>query len=258
MVDSFYPLIFFGGKISIKDLQTNKQIKDRELRVISDTGEQLGVMSGYDAHMLAEQKDLDLVKISPNVIPPVCKIMDYGKFCFEQSKKDKEAKKRQKTTEMKEIWLSMTIEAHDLAVKARQAVRFAKDGDKIKVSIRMKGRQNAHSSFGVAVMERFYEVLKDYTVIEKKPLTEGRNIIMILSPSKTINVPAQPQAAATASGLAGGAHTGAPVTGMVAAPTRAVSPSPQAGKTPQPAHPTEQTTRTARPPESPPAAEKTK
>ena len=133
---------------------------------------------------LAYDKDLDLVKISPNAVPPVCKIMDYGKFKFEQLKKAKEAKKNQKVVELKEIWLSMTIDVGDLNVKAKQAQKFLATGNKVKVSIRMRGRQNAHGDIGVDVMNRFFKILETEAVMEKKPMFEGRNILMILAPNK--------------------------------------------------------------------------
>ncbi len=145
----------------------------------------LGVMSSRAALELAEQADLDLVKISPNAVPPVCKIMDYGKFKFETLKRLKEAKKNQKTVEMKEMWLSMSIDVGDLNVKAKQTLKFLADGNKVKVSIRMRGRQNAHSDLGIDVMNRFAAILGDAAVIEKKPLTENRNIIMIVAPAKS-------------------------------------------------------------------------
>ncbi|MBQ2717237.1 MAG: translation initiation factor IF-3 [Clostridia bacterium] len=159
-------------------------IRDNEIRVIGSDGAQLGIMSAKEALNLAIQEDLDLVKISPNANPPVCKIMDYGKYRFEILKKQKEAKKNQKTVELKEIWLSMTIDVGDLNVKAKQAQKFIAQGNKIKVSIRMRGRQNAHSALGVQVMEKFFELVKDVAVMEKKPLLEGRNILMILAPLK--------------------------------------------------------------------------
>ena len=133
---------------------------------------------------MAEERDLDLVKISLNAVPPVCKIMNYGKFRFEQAKKEKEAKKNQKVMEIKEIWLSMTIDVGDLNVKAKAAQKFLSAGNKVKVSIRMRGRQQAHASLGVDVMERFFAMLEGVAVMEKKPLTEGRNILMILAPAK--------------------------------------------------------------------------
>lgn len=145
----------------------------------------LGVMSARAALEIAEQADLDLVKISPNAVPPVCKVMDYGKFKFEMLKRQKEAKKNQKTVEVKEIWLSMTIDVGDLNVKAKQTLKFLAEGNKVKVSIRMRGRQNAHADLGVAVMQKFAEMLGSAAVIEKKPLTENRNIIMIVAPASS-------------------------------------------------------------------------
>ena len=135
-----------------------------------------------EAQRIAYEKDLDLVKISPSAVPPVCKILDYGKFKFEQLKRAKEAKKNQKVVELKEIWLSMTIDIGDLNVKAKQAVKFLSAGNKVKVSIRMRGRQNAHSDLGVDVMNKFFAMIEDNAVMEKKPLLEGRNILMILAP----------------------------------------------------------------------------
>ena len=142
--------------ISTKELQINEEIRDKEIRVITESGEQLGIMSAKDAFKEAEKRSLDLVKIAPNAQPPVCKIMDYGKYRFDKAKKEKEAKKNQKTLEIKEIWLSMTIDVGDLNVKAKQTIKFLKAGNKVKVSIRMRGRQNAHSDLGVEVMQKFF------------------------------------------------------------------------------------------------------
>lgn len=161
----------------------NEAITHKEVRLIGEDGSQLGIMSARSALEIAEKAGLDLVEISPNAEPPVCKIMDFGKYRFETIKKQKEAKKNQKTVEMKEMWLSMTIDVGDLAVKAKQTAKFIAAGNKVKVSIRLRGRQNAHSSIGIDVMNRFYEYLKDVAVMEKKPLLEGRNILMILAPS---------------------------------------------------------------------------
>ena len=141
-------------------------------------------MSSREALAIAEEAGLDLVKISPTANPPVCKIMNYGKYVFELSKKAKEAKKNQKVTEIKEIWLSMTIDIGDLQVKAKQTQKFLSSGNKVKVSIRMRGRQMAHQEIGVDVMKRFFEMVKDFGTIEKQPLTEGRNIWMMLAPIK--------------------------------------------------------------------------
>ncbi len=167
-----------------KEHQINAEIRDKEVRLIGETGEQLGIVSSREALRIAEESGLDLVKISPNANPPVCKVMNYGKFLFEQNKKAKEAKKNQKVVEIKEVWLSMTIDVGDLNVKAKQAQKFLSAGNKVKVSIRMRGRQMAHSELGLDVMKRFFEIVKDYGTMEKNPLTEGRNIWMMLAPVK--------------------------------------------------------------------------
>lgn len=166
------------------EVEINRRIRDREIRLIGEDGEQLGIMSAEKANAIADEKNLDLVKISPQATPPVCKLMDYSKFKFEKSKKDKEAKKNQKQNETKKIWLSMTIDRHDLETKAKSAEKFLVGGNKVEVSIRMKGRQQTHSKLGVGVMQDFYELIEECCVIERAPLTEGRNILMILAPKK--------------------------------------------------------------------------
>ncbi len=169
----------------IKELyQVNESIRDKEVRVIGADGAMIGVMSGFQALKLAEEADLDLVKISPTAVPPVCKIMDYSKFKYEQAKKDKENRKNQSLIEIKEIRLSMTIDVGDIAVKTKQCLKFLEAGNKVKVSIRMKGRENARSYQGVKVMEDFFAGLGGKAVQDKKPTTEGRNITMMLSPAK--------------------------------------------------------------------------
>ena len=142
-------------------------------------------MSSREALAIAEEQNLDLVLMSPNAEPPVCKIIDYGKFKFDQAKKLKEQRKAQKTVDIKEIQLSMTIEKHDIDVKAKHAQKFLSGGDKVKVSIRMKGRQQARPEMGIEVMNAFFEVVKDFGVIEKAPEIMGRNIFMVLAPIKT-------------------------------------------------------------------------
>ena len=154
------------------------------MRVIASDGQMLGVMSAAQAQRLAYDQELDLVKISPTANPPVCKIMDYSKFKYEQAKKDKENRKNQTIVELKEIRLSMTIDVGDIAVKTKQCLKFLEAGNKVKVSIRMKGRENSRSYQGVKVMENFFEGLGGKAVMYKKPTTEGRNIIMMLSPVK--------------------------------------------------------------------------
>ena len=149
-----------------KEHQLNTEIRDKEVRLIGESGEQLGIVSSLEAQRIAEESGLDLVKISPNANPPVCKIMNYGKYLFEQNKKAKEAKKNQKVIETKEVWLSMTIDVGDLNVKAKQTQKFLSAGNKVKVSIRMRGRQMAHSELGLDVMKRFYELVKDSGTME--------------------------------------------------------------------------------------------
>ena len=144
----------------------------------------MGIVSSREAQKIADDSGLDLVKISPNATPPVCKIMNYGKYQFELNKKAKEAKKNQKVVEIKEVWLSMTIDVGDLNVKAKQAQKFLTAGNKVKVSIRLRGRQMAHSELGLDVMKRFFELVKDNGTMEKQPQTEGRNIWMMLVPAK--------------------------------------------------------------------------
>ena len=156
-----------------------------KVRLIGPNNEQLGIFSSREALEMAEEQNLDLVLMSPNSEPPVCKIMNYGKFKFDQAKKLKEQRKAQKTVEIKEVQLSMTIEKHDIDVKAKHAQRFLSGGDKVKVSIRMKGRQQARPEMGIEVMNSFYEIVKDFGVIEKAPEIMGRNIFMFLAPNKT-------------------------------------------------------------------------
>ena len=155
----------------------NEEIRDREVRVVDENGEQMGILPIRQALELAEQKQLDLVKIAPQAKPPVCKLMDYGKYRFEQSKKEREMRKNQKVVNIKEVRLSATIEEHDIDVKTRAAQKFLKDGDKVKVSIRFRGRQITHSEIGTEIMHDFAERIKDFGVMERKPIIEGRNMI---------------------------------------------------------------------------------
>ena len=160
----------------------NEEIRDREVRVVDQNGEQLGVMSSRDALALAEERQLDLVKIAPQARPPVCKLMDYGKYRFEQSKKEREFRKNQKVITVKEVRLSATIEDHDVDVKFKNAVKFLKDGNKVKVTIRFRGRQITHSEIGRQVMNEFAERIKEYGTVDKAPQIEGRNMSMFISP----------------------------------------------------------------------------
>ena len=162
----------------------NEQIPEMDIRVISENGEQLGILKTSAALRLAEEADLDLVVIAPKAEPPVCKIMNYGKFRYEQIKHQKEAKKNQKVITLKEVRLSATIDTHDLEVKAKNASKFLADGDKVKVSIRFKGRQVTHTDQGLNVMNAFSALL-DNAMIEKPAKMEGRNMFMILAPKNS-------------------------------------------------------------------------
>ncbi|HIR11142.1 MAG TPA: translation initiation factor IF-3 [Candidatus Fimenecus excrementavium] len=168
----------------MKEMQINEQIRDREVRVISSTGEQLGIMSAKDALKKAEEKNLDLVKIAPTAKPPVCKIMDYGKYRFEQAKREKEARKNQKVVEIKEIRLSLNIDTHDFQTKVNHAEKFLKAGNKVKVSIRFRGREMAHPELGLTSMEKFAEACSEFSSIEKPAKLEGRQMLMFLAPVK--------------------------------------------------------------------------
>ena len=173
---------FIRRCFGINDLMINEEIRDREVRVVDQNGEQLGVMSSRDALALAEERQLDLVKIAPQARPPVCKLMDYGKYRFEQSKKEREFRKNQKVITVKEVRLSATIEDHDIDVKFKNAVKFLKDGNKVKVTIRFRGRQITHSDIGRQVMNEFAERIKEYGTVDKAPQMEGRSMIMFISP----------------------------------------------------------------------------
>ena len=158
----------------------NEQIRDKEVRVIGENGEQLGIMSAKEAMKLAMEAELDLVKIAPTAKPPVCKIIDYGKYKYEQTRKEKEAKKKQKVTEVKEIRLSPNIDANDLNTKANQARKFLTKGDKVKVALRFRGREMAHMGISKQILDDFYAKVEDVAVIEKPAKLEGRNMIMFL------------------------------------------------------------------------------
>ena len=162
--------------------QINEEIRDKELRVIGADGSQLGIMTSSDALALAEEKDLDLVKIAPNAVPPVCKIMDYGKFRFEQLKKEKEAKKNQRVVEVKEIRMSPSIDTNDLNTKVKAAQKFLTDGNRVKVSVRFRGREMAHTDIGRDLLNKFAEQCADTATLEKAAKMEGRNMFIFLSP----------------------------------------------------------------------------
>lgn len=158
----------------------NEQIRDREIRLVGENGEQLGIMSSREALAKAREADLDLIKIAPTAKPPVCKIVDYGKYRYEMARKEKEARKKQKTMEVKEIRLSPNIDENDLNTKAGQARKFLSKGDKVKITLRFRGREMAHVGMSRQILDRFYEKLSDVSEIDKPAKLEGRSMIMFL------------------------------------------------------------------------------
>lgn len=165
--------------------QINEEIRDKELRVIGADGDQLGIMTSAAALALAEEKELDLVKIAPNATPPVCKIMDYGKFRFEQLKKEKEAKKNQHVVEVKEIRMSPSIDTNDFNTKVKNAMKFLKDGNRVKVTVRFRGREMAHTSLGADLLKKFGSDCAELATVAKDAKLEGRNMSMFLSPKNS-------------------------------------------------------------------------
>ena len=163
-------------------MRINEEIRAREVRVVADDGEQLGIMSGRDALNLALERHMDLVEIAPNAKPPVCRIMDYGKYRYEQQKRDKEARKKQKTFDVKEVKLRPGLEDHDFDVKFKNAVRFLEDGDKVKVTIMFRGRALSHPELGEVLLIKMAKKLEGLAVIERAAKLEGKNMIMIVAP----------------------------------------------------------------------------
>ena len=162
--------------------ELNEDIHDREVRLIGSEGEQLGIMSSAEALKIADEQGLDLVKISPQATPPVCKLMNYGKFRFEQSKREKEARKNQHVVEIKEIRMSPSIDIGDFNVKLRNAKKFLSEGNRVKVAVRFRGREMAHTEIGADLLKRFAAECGDVSSLDKKPNLEGRHMIMFLSP----------------------------------------------------------------------------
>ena len=178
----FFCLCFKEGlTISKNDLQINEQIRDNEIRVVSADGEQLGVMSAKEAQDIAYEKGMDLVKIAPQAKPPVCKIVDYGKFRYEQARREKEAKKKQKVIEVKELRLSPNIDTNDLNTKVNNARKFLEKGDKVKVTLRFRGREMAHMGASKHILDDFAENLKDIASVEKPPKLEGKSMSLVLA-----------------------------------------------------------------------------
>jgi len=167
------------------DHQLNEEIQDKEVRLIGEDGAQLGIVSGEQANAMAEEQGLDLVKISPNAVPPVCKIMDYSKFCFDQKKREKEAKKNQRVVEVKEIRMSPSIDTNDLNTKIKNAQKFLKEGNRVKVSVRFRGREMAHTNIGEKLLMDFAEACAELATMEKNPKLEGRFMGMFLAPKNS-------------------------------------------------------------------------
>ncbi len=171
--------------ISSKEILINESIRAKEVRVIDTDGSQLGILPLKDALSAAAEKNLDLVNISPNAVPPVCKIMDFGKYRFEQAKREKEARKNQKVVDVKEVRLGLSIDTHDFETKGKNAIKFLKSGDKVKVSIRFRGREFGHPEIGLEIMSRFAEFCSEYASVEKPAKMEGRNMLMFLAPKSS-------------------------------------------------------------------------
>ena len=183
-VDSLITIHFFNyhGGVIISDLMINGQIRDKEVRLIANDGEQLGVMSAREAQKLADEAGLDLVKISPKAKPPVCKIIDYGKYKYEQTRKEKLAKKKQKVIDVKEVRMSPNIDTNDLNTKINHAKKFLAKGARVKVTLRFRGRELAHVNASKYILDDFAKALEDVATIDKKPKFEGRSMIMFLAP----------------------------------------------------------------------------
>jgi len=174
-------LNYFGRWLLISnELRINDEIRVKEIRVVSADGEQLGIMLVRDAIRIAQEKELDLVEVAPTAKPPVCRIMDYGKYRYEQSKREREARKKQKIIEIKEIRMTPKIEEHDFQVKVKAAQKFLKDGDKVKAMIRFRGREIVHAELGRALLIQLFEEVKSIAIMEREPKIEGKNMIMIL------------------------------------------------------------------------------
>ena len=180
MLSTFFIFSYMEGT-TISDLMINERIRDKEIRLIGENGEQLGIMSARDAMKMAEDAGLDLVKIAPTAKPPVCKIVDYGKYKYEQIRKEKEAKKKQKVIEIKEIRLSPNIDTNDLNTKINAARKFLTKGDKVKITLRFRGREMAHMNSSKHILDDFAQSLSDISVVEKAPKVEGRSMTMFLT-----------------------------------------------------------------------------
>ena len=183
----WHPLFCFLEVLTIAKLehQLNEEIQDKEIRLIGADGAQLGIMSAAEANDMADEQGLDLVKISPNATPPVCKIMDYSKFCYDQKKREKDAKKNQRVVEVKEIRMSPSIDTNDLNTKIKAAQKFLTEGNRVKVSVRFRGREMAHTNIGEKLLMDFSEACAEIATMEKNPKLEGRFMAMFLAPKNS-------------------------------------------------------------------------
>lgn len=180
-MDSYAIHFFLMEGKTISDLMINEQIRDKEIRLIGENGQQLGVMSPREAMAMAEEAGLDLVKVAPTANPPVCKIVDYGKYKYEQLRKEKEAKKKQRIIEIKEIRLTPNIDTNDLNTKVNAARKFLSKGDKVKITMRFRGREMAHMNSSKHILDDFAQSLSDVATVEKEPKVEGRSMTMFLT-----------------------------------------------------------------------------
>ena len=185
MASVFLLLFWRCFTIAQLDHQLNEEIRDKEIRLIGADGAQLGIVSAAQANAMAEEQGMDLVKISPNAVPPVCKIMDYSKFCFDQKKREKEAKKNQRVVEVKEIRMSPSIDTNDLNTKVKAAQKFLQDGNRVKVSVRFRGREMAHTNLGEKLLMDFADACAEVATMEKNPKLEGRFMGMFLAPKNS-------------------------------------------------------------------------
>ena len=182
MASAFLLFVLEVLTIAKLDHQLNEEIRDKEIRLIGADGAQLGIVSAAQANAMAEEQGMDLVKISPNAVPPVCKIMDYSKFCFDQKKREKEAKKNQRVVEIKEIRMSPSIDTNDFNTKVKAAQKFLNDGNRVKVSVRFRGREMAHTEIGRDLLNKFAELCTEVSTLDKAAKLEGRNMSIFLSP----------------------------------------------------------------------------
>ena len=197
------PIPPFTDKRAIKSfIRTNEKIRAREIRVIDEHGEQLGIMAPFDALKMARERSLDLVEVSPNAVPPVCRIQDYGKYLYEKDKSDRAARKKQKIIVVKEVKFSVTVDEHDYQTKKNQAARFLSEGDKVKASLRFRGRQMAHRDLGYKIINRLIMDIGDSGIVEFMPRMEGTTLHAIIAPSKKAEAPAPKKQAAPAEAVA--------------------------------------------------------